>query len=158
VSSLSLAVAQLVLVRPQIMPNDDEHLRLLAISHYIVGGLAALFSFFPLIYAAFGVFMLYASAHPQMQQGEPPPPFLGWIFIGMGCFFFLVGETLATCIVLAGRFIARRLRYWFVFVTACVQCLFFPFGIILGVFTIIVLSRASVKQLFGVEGHVTPTA
>jgi hypothetical protein len=140
------------------MPNDDEHLRLLAISHYIVGGLAALFSFFPLIYAAFGVFMLYASAHPQMQQGEPPPPFLGWIFIGMGCFFFLVGETLATCIVLAGRFIARRLRYWFVFVTACVQCLFFPFGIILGVFTIIVLSRASVKQLFGVEGHVTPTA
>ena len=140
------------------MPHDDEHLRLLSIFHYIVGGLAALFSFFPLIYAAFGAFMLYASAHPQMQQGEPPPPFLGWIFIGMGCFFFLVGETLATCIVLAGRFIAQRRRYWFVFVTACVQCLFFPFGIILGVFTIIVLSRASAKQLFGVEGHVTPTA
>jgi len=140
------------------MPHDDEHLRLLSIFHYIVGGLAALFSFFPLIYAVFGAFMLYASAHPQMQQGEPPPPFLGWIFIGMGCFFFLVGETLATCIVLAGRFIAQRRRYWFVFVTACVQCLFFPFGIILGVFTIIVLSRTSIKQLFGVELHVASTA
>jgi hypothetical protein len=140
------------------MPHDEEHLRLLSIFHYVVGGLAALFSFFPLLYAAFGGFMLYASTHPQMQQGEPPPAFLGWIFIGLGCFFFLLGEALATCIILAGRFIARYRRYWFVFVTACVQCLFFPFGIILGVFTIIVLSRTSVKRLFGVESHVTSTA
>jgi len=133
------------------MSHDEEHLRLLSIFHYIVGGLAALFSFFPLMYAAMGAFMLYASAHPHMQQGEPPPAFLGWIFIGIGCFFWLVGETLAICILLAGRFVARRRRYWFAFVTACVQCLFFPFGMILGVFTIIVLSRSSVKQLFGVE-------
>jgi ABC-type branched-subunit amino acid transport system permease subunit len=140
------------------MTHDEEHLRLLSIFHYIVGGLATLFSFFPLIYAAFGAFMLYASAHPHMQQGEPPPPFLGWILIGIGGFFFFAGEALAACIVLAGRFIARRRGYWFVFVTACIQCIFFPFGIILGVFTIIVLSRASVKQLFGVQPHVAPTA
>lgn len=137
------------------MTHDEEHLRLLSVFHYIVGGLATLFSFFPLIYAAFGAFMLYASAHPQ---GVPPPPFLGWIFIGIGGFFFFAGEALVACIVLAGRFIVRRRRYWFVFVTACVQCLFFPFGIILGVFTIIVLSRASVKQLFGVQPPVAPTA
>jgi hypothetical protein len=133
------------------MPSDQEHLRLLSIFHYIVGGLAALFSLFPLLYAAFGWFMLYASAHPQMQQGAPPPAFVGWIFIGVGCFGFLAGLALAMCIVLAGRFIARHRRYWFAFVVACVQCLFFPFGIILGVFTIIILSRTSVKQLFGVE-------
>ena len=140
------------------MSNDEEHLRLLSIFHYVVGGLAALFSFFPLLYSAFGGFMLYASAHPQTQQGEPPPPFLGWLFIAFGCFGFLAGVAFAICIVLAGRFIAGRRRYWFVFITGCVQCLFFPFGIILGVFTIIVLSRASVKQLFGVELHVAPTA
>jgi hypothetical protein len=140
------------------MSHDEEHLRLLSIFHYVVAGLAALFSFFPLMYAAMGAFMLYAAAHPHMQQGEPPPAFLGWIFICIGCFFWLVGETLATCILLAGRFIAGRRRYWFAFVIACVQCLFFPFGMILGVFTIIVLSRSSVKQLFGVEYHVTPPA
>jgi hypothetical protein len=138
------------------MPNDDEHLRLLSVFHYIVGGLAALFSFFPLLYSAMGGFMVYASAHAQMQKGEPPPEFVGWIFIGLGCFFFLLGETLATCIVLAGRFIARRRRYWFSFVTACFECVFFPFGIVLGVFTIIVLSRSSVKQSFGVESRVAP--
>jgi hypothetical protein len=31
---------------------------------------------------------------------------------------------------------------------ACIECLFIPFGTILGVFTIIVLSRESVKTLF----------
>lgn len=131
------------------MPQDEEHLRLLTIFHYIVAGLAVLFSFFPLLYSGFGWIMLYASAHPQHQQGQPPPPLVGWLFIAFGCFFFLVGLGLATCIALSGRFIAHRRRYWFAFVTACIQCLFFPFGIILGVFTIIVLSRGPVKQLFG---------
>ena len=132
------------------MNHDEEHLRLLSIFHFIVGGLAALFSLFPLIYAAFGVFMLHAAAHPEMQKGEPPPEGLGWFFIGLGALFFVIGEAMSVCIAMSGRFIARRRRYWFAFVMACIECLFFPFGIILGVFTIIVLSRATVKQLFGV--------
>lgn len=142
------------------MAQDDEHLRLLAIFHYIVGGLAALFSLFALLYAGFGLLMLYAPASPQ-DQGGPPPAIVGYIFIGLGVFGFLLGEALATCIVLSGRFIAQRRRYWFAFVTACVQCLFFPFGIILGVFTIIVLSRHSVKELFGIAPPppaIAPTA
>ena len=128
------------------MPQDEEHLRLLAIFHYIVGGLAALFSFFPLLYGAFGLLILHP---PANQHGEPPPPFVGWLLIGFGCFFFLLGLVFATCIVLSGRFIAHRRHYWFTFVFACIQCLFFPFGVVLGVFTIIVLSRPSVKELFG---------
>jgi hypothetical protein len=31
---------------------------------------------------------------------------------------------------------------------ACIQCAFFPFGTVLGVFTIITLSRERVKELF----------
>ena len=130
------------------MPQDEEQLRLLTIFHYIVGGLAALFSFFPLLYCAFGLFILPAPAHPQ--HGEPPPPLLGWFFIGFGCFFFVLGLVFAACVVLSGRFIARRRHYWFAFVLACIQCLFFPFGVVLGVFTIIVLSRHSVKEIFGI--------
>jgi len=41
--------------------------------------------------------------------------------------------------------------YWFSFVVACVECLFIPFGVVLGAFTIIVLSRRSVKELYGIE-------
>jgi hypothetical protein len=134
------------------MDQDEEHLKLLAIFHYIVGALAALFSLFALMYVGLGLLMVYVPQSPQ-AQGEPPPPWLGWIFVAMGGFAFLAGETLATCICLAGRFIAKRRRYWFAFITACVECLFFPFGIILGIFTIIVLSKASVKKLFDVAPH-----
>ena len=49
---------------------------------------------------------------------------------------------------ICGRALARRTRYWFVFVIACIECLFMPFGTILGVFTLIVLSRESIKNLF----------
>jgi len=47
-------------------------------------------------------------------------------------------------------------RYWFAFVMACIECLFIPFGTILGVFTIIVLSRESVKTLFWTVAEAPP--
>jgi hypothetical protein len=37
-------------------------------------------------------------------------------------------------------------------VVAGIECIFMPFGTVLGVFTIIVLMRPSVRNLFGVEG------
>jgi len=131
------------------MNSDAEHLRLLAIFHYIVAGLAALFSFFPLLYTAMGAFFIWAAQHPSPKQtGEPPPEFLGWIFIAGGSFFFLLGLAMAICILIAGRSLAMRKRYMFAFVVACVECIFMPFGTVLGVFTIIALSRGSVKALF----------
>ena len=131
------------------MNQDTEHLRLLAIFHYVVAGLAALFSFFPLLYTGMGALFIWAAQHPNPKQtGEPPPEFLGWIFIGLGSFFFLLGLVMAFCILIAGRALANRRRYMFAFVIACIECLFMPFGTILGVFTLIVLSRESVKQLF----------
>ena len=131
------------------MNKDSEHLRLLAIFHYIVAGLAALFSFFPLLYTAMGAFFIWVANHPNPKQtGEPPPELLGWIFIAGGSFFFLLGLTMAVCILIAGRSLAMRKRYLFAFVIACVECIFMPFGTVLGVFTIIALSRESVKALF----------
>lgn len=138
------------------MTTDKEHLHLLSIFHYVVAGVATLFSFFPLLYVAMGVVFLYAPSHPS--HGEPPPPFLGWLFIGFGCFFFLLGVALAVAVVFSGRFIHRHRRYWFSFVVACVECLFIPFGLVLGVFTILVLSRQSVKKLYGIEIADTPVA
>jgi len=129
--------------------QDMEHVRLLAIFHYVVGGLAVLFSFLPLLYTVMGALFVYAANHGKVQSGhEPPPEVLGWIFIGFGSVFFLTGLAVALCILLAGRSLTKQRNYWFVFVMACIECLFFPFGTILGVFTLIVLSRESVKTHF----------
>ena len=96
--------------------------------------------------------MIYAPQSMSSKPGDEPPAFMGWLFTCMGGGMFVAGISLAVCVFLAGRFIAHRRRYWFVFVLACLQCAIFPFGTALGVFTILVLSRQSVKSLF----HVTP--
>jgi hypothetical protein len=56
------------------MNPDTEHLRLLAIFHYVVGGLVALFSFFPLIYTTIGTIFIFAPRHDTAKPGEELPP------------------------------------------------------------------------------------
>ena len=131
------------------MNRDTEHLRLLAIFHYVAAGLAAFFSFFPLLYAMIGGIFIFVSRHGTPKPGEElPPEFVGWIFVGLGLVLFLLGIAMAICILIAGRCLSRRKAYSFALVVACIECLFIPFGTILGVFTIVALSRESVRTLF----------
>ncbi|PYI99619.1 MAG: hypothetical protein DME98_00105 [Verrucomicrobia bacterium] len=134
------------------MDQEREHLRLLAIFHYVGAGLAALLSFFPLLYTTVGAIFIFVARHPTATGPKPgeelPPEFLGWIFVVLGAFFFLAGMTMAICILIAGRCLSSRKGYSFALVMACIECLFIPFGTILGVFTIVVLSRESVRALF----------
>jgi hypothetical protein len=131
------------------MNQDKEHVRLLAIFHYVVGGVAALFSFFPLLYITIGAVFIFAARHGTAKPGQDlPPEFLGWIFAVLGSLLFLLGIAMSICILIAGRSLALRKRYSFALVMACIECLFVPFGTILGVFTIVVLSRESVKAMF----------
>ena len=131
------------------MNQDKEHLRLLAIFHYVVAGLAAFFSFFPLLYTTIGAIFIFVARHGTPKPSEElPPEFLGWVFVGLGSFLFLLGIAMAICILIAGRCLSHCKCYTFTLVMACVECLFIPFGTILGVFTIIALSRESVKALF----------
>ena len=95
-----------------------------------------------------GGFMLYAAYHPGPNNQQQPPAVLGWIFAMLGALFFFTGLVIAICILFAGRSLAQQRRYWFAFIVACIECLFIPFGTILGVFTIIVISREPVKALF----------
>lgn len=127
--------------------TDAEHLRLLAIFHYIVSGLAAFFACIPVIHLVIGLFMIFA---PQRfgPGNNQPPAFIGWFFVGMASFIITAGWTFAILVLIAGRLIARRKHYQFCFVVACVECIFMPFGTVLGVFTILVLNRSTVKQLF----------
>ena len=115
--------------------------RRVAIFRYIVGGLAALFACFPLIHLTIGLVMVFGG----FSGNQAPPAFVGWLFIILGGGFFLVGQSLAICIIIAGRFLARRKHYHFVFVVACCECLFMPFGTVLGVFTVVFLSPEPVK-------------
>ena len=135
--------------------DDAQHLRLLAIFHYVVGGLTGLLACLPLLHVAIGLAMIYAPHSFSNKPGDEPPAFVGWLFAGFGSALVLTGWAFAVCVLFGGRFIAKRQRYWFVFVLACIQCAMFPFGTVLGVFTIVVLSRPSVKSLFQVTPAVS---
>jgi hypothetical protein len=129
------------------MTKDEEHLKLLTIFHYVVGGLAGLFALFPIIHLVIGLFFILAP-EKAAGNGGPPPAFVGWIFVIFASLIIVLGLTFAVFVVTAGRFLARRKHYMFCLVMAGVECVFMPFGTVLGVFTILVLMRESVKQLF----------
>lgn len=128
------------------MNQDEEHLKLLSIFHYVVGGIAGFFACFPIIHLIIGIAML-AGAFGR----KGPPPVMGLMFVMMALIFITAGWTLAICLIVSGRRLARRTNYKFCFVIACISCVFSPFGTVLGVFTIIVLVRPTVKELFGVS-------
>ncbi len=133
------------------MNDDNEHLNLLAVFHYVVAGMTALIACFPIIHLLMGIFLLIApavaGAHAP-HQGQGSMFLVGLLFVIIPGFFIAAGWTLALFVFLAGRRLHRRTAWKFCFVVAAIECILMPFGTVLGVFTIIVLSRKSVKELF----------
>lgn len=129
-----------------IMKNPDEdHLRLLSIFHYVLAAMNAFTGCIPLIHVSLGIAMLAGAFD---ADPNPPPPMMGLLFAGIGGMISLFCWTLATLKLLAGRWLAQHTHYRFCFVVAGIECLQMPMGTVLGVFTILVLSRESVKALF----------
>ncbi len=133
------------------MNKDLEHLRLLSIFHYVVGGLLAIIACIPFIHLSIGIaFLSGAIPNPPHRAGEPdfPVQMFGLLFTIIPAIFILLGWTLAICTIIAGRKLSKHKSYIFCFVIAAILCAFTPFGTVLGVFTILVLLRDSVKSLF----------
>ena len=127
---------------------DADHLKLLSVFHFVGVGLALLgMLFLALHYAIFHTFL----TNPQMWQNakQPPPPvelfgILKWFYLVMGIWFLASGVL---------NFIAAlglRARKWrtFSLVVAGINCLHMPLGTVLGVFTLVVLLRDSVRELY----------
>ena len=127
---------------------DAEHLRLLAIFHFVSAALAfvgVLFAslYFVLIWAVFANPEIWA----QSQEGPPPEAVITifqW-FTGIGVVWFVVA-----CVgnLLSGLYLRTRRHRTFSMVIAGINCLHIPLGTLLGVFTLAVLGRESVRKLY----------
>ena len=138
------------------MNNDLEHLRLLSIFHYVLAGIMALVSCFPVIHLVL-VIMILTGQIPVGDLSERPPhgPDPEQMMLWMGVFSMAVtavliclGWTLAFCLFLAAGRLKAHTHHTFCLVVAGFSFTFTPLGTALGVFTIIVLARPSVKELF----------
>ncbi|MEG0186310.1 MAG: hypothetical protein RR704_22960 [Stenotrophomonas sp.] len=136
---------------PVFGPQDATQLRQLAIAHYVVAGLIAVFSLIFVLHIALGIAMLTGSL-PMKSGGNPPSPedqqIVGWMFTVMGTCIVLGGLTLAGFMAYAGRCLSRQRRYLLCMIVAGLSCLFTPIGTILGVFSLVVLLRPQVKAAF----------
>ena len=134
------------LIQPVNAGADADHLRLLSIFHYIVGALHIVGSSAVIIHFSLGLLMLL---RPGFFGNNPPPPFVGVLLAVVGAAIVLCGWAIGVCTIYSGRCIQQRVRRTFSVVIAAVNCPLFPFGTALGVFTLMVLMRDSVRRLYG---------
>ena len=136
--------------------RDADHLRVLSILHYVWGGLVLLFSSFAIVYIVLGVLMLtgrFAFATPPGQR-PPPPELMGWMMAGMGGCGLALGVAIGIANLVSARKMSRRQGRVFSIVMASINCLSVPLGTTLGVFTLVVLLRDSVRAAYA--GAATP--
>lgn len=132
-------------------PEEASQLRLLSIFHYVLAGFTALFSLFPLIHLAMGIAIITGAMPmdtPADQEAPFDPRLFGWFFVVFAALFIAAGMTLAGYMAYAGRCLAQRRRHLLCMVVAGLSCMFMPFGTVLGVFSLVVLSRPSIKAAF----------
>jgi hypothetical protein len=128
---------------------DADHLRLLAIFHFIGAGLAVLgIGFLALHYLVFHAFFANPDIWKNQKGGVPPPrevlAIFRWLYVVFGV--WLVSSGVAN--LLSGLFIGRRKHRVFSLVVAAMNCIHIPFGTVLGAFTFIVLLRPSVREVY----------
>lgn len=126
------------------MTQDLEHLRLLAVFHYVLAALVLLLAFIPSFYLVVGI----ALATGKLAA-EPGAASVGLFFALFAGLAIALSLAFALCLALAGRFLRRQRRYTFCLIVAGLSCLLVPFGTALGVLTIVVLVRDSVRERFG---------
>ncbi|HEY6466642.1 MAG TPA: hypothetical protein VIY69_11660 [Candidatus Acidoferrales bacterium] len=130
---------------------DDEHLKLLALGYMISAAVSAFFSLIGLMYMGMGAFLGEMISHipaTAPNPNQPPPAFFGWLFGGIGLLIFLLMLGIAAVKLRAAFLLKQRRGRTFCMVIAGLCCLGVPYGTLLGVFTFIVLGRASVERVF----------
>ena len=128
--------------------EDLRHLQLLSIFHFVVGAIAMLCATFPIIHFTVGLGLVTGKLGGG-GPAPPPPPAVGWMFVLFSGGAMALGYAFAIGLFVAGWMLRRHKGYVFCLVMAGLACMFQPAGVVLGVFTIIVLIRPSVKALFG---------
>ncbi len=130
------------------MQEIKDKFTVLSVFHFLIGGVSLLMSFVPVIYLIIGFILVIAPGGLEAGNSEEQTV-TGWFFILGATLIIIVGLCIAAATIFAGVQMNRLRNYNFCFAVAVLECLFFPFGTILGVITLIMLSKAESKQAFG---------
>jgi membrane associated rhomboid family serine protease len=128
--------------------QDIQHLKMLAVFHFVYAGLLGLLGLFFVIYIVLGVFLATAAVSSGSGGGGPEAGAIGGVFVVLGAFamFFTWGK--AGLLIWSGISLRAHRRMTRSFVVAILTCLNVPIGTALGIATIMALNRPSVKALY----------
>ena len=131
---------------------DEEHLKLLVLFHRIYGIIVIIFSLLGIgYYLLFSFLFRFSkkSSHFTLTNNiQEPPKEIMHIFMIIIGIVILIGLIIGVCNLLSAQYIKRRKYRIFSIVVACVDCISFPLGTILGVLTMVVLLRDSVIEYY----------
>lgn len=123
---------------------DNGQLRILAICHFCVAGFALVgLGFLGLHYAFMHWIFDEAGAETVLPAMEGFDIFSILVFVYYAIGFLMLAVGVAN--LLSGLFMLKRKNRTFSLVVAGFDCLQFPFGTLLGVFTLTILSRDTVQ-------------
>lgn len=127
---------------------DARHIKLLAIFHFVGAGLSALKMLFLILHFSM---MSFVFSEPEIfgQNKGPHPP--KELIVMMSGVYVLIGIFTLISLALeaiSGYFLWHRKHRMFSMAVAIFNCLSFPLGTVLGVFTLIVLMRNTVIELY----------
>ncbi|MCD4708824.1 MAG: hypothetical protein K8S62_13910 [Candidatus Sabulitectum sp.] len=99
---------------------EKDTLHMLAIFHYVIAGLTALFACIPLMHLTMGISM-------TMARGGDASSWIigGVVLIVIACLAILTGWAAAYLVFSAGKNLDRQTNYQLCTVGACVLCIFF---------------------------------
>lgn len=128
------------------MHNKTNNLNTFRILYLVKGILTMGFSLFFMLYVGMGFF--FSKAVEYSEQDANLPFNIGWIFGIIGSIGILICIILGILNLLVSKYLKTITRYNYIFAVAVVNCLTGVLGILLGVFTLIELTKPEIKALF----------
>ena len=132
---------------PSLTPQDEEHLKIVAILHYFAAGFFALTGCASIIHLSIGILML-SGAVPMKPNEQAEATFMGAFFTGISLLWMAVWWVMGILIAVGGRNLQLRRSWLFGLLIALLLTMHAPLGTLLGVFTLFILLRPNVKAVF----------
>jgi hypothetical protein len=126
--------------------HDEQNLEALAVCHFIYAGLVGLGALLVGVWLLFAT-VLTTRVATSGSAGPEAAAIVGVVDIVLGVVLALI-LVKAALLVYSGMCLRKRRNRTLSFVMACITCINIPLGTALGVFTLVVLSRPSVKALY----------
>lgn len=131
----------------KLMNNSDrQYLDLLSFFNYVLGGIHLFLVLVSLSYF-FQAWQIVSLSGSEPDRYAVPFSLSG-LLLSYGLILLVVGLAYALLTLASGQCLKRRKGYGFSFTIACLQCVSVPFGTILGIVTINILLRDSVRALY----------